>query len=387
MTRWHFYCKHWRLLAIGASPEDNQPKGVLSRTPMRPYFRRDAMTDTPNNRREFLQASLAAGAAMTVAADSLGADDASSKGLPTRPLGKTGERVSLICLGGWHIGAVKDETEAIKIMHTALDEGLTFFDNAWDYHDGGSEEIMGKALSMNGKRKQCFLMTKNCGRDAKTIKQHFDDSLRRLRTDHIDLVQFHEINYDNDPDWILERGGLTEMLKAQKAGKVRFIGFTGHKDPRIHLEMLTRYYKWDTVQMPINICDYFYRSFQRLVVPEANKRGVAPIGMKSLGGGSDHKGRFIAAGVCTAAEARRYALSQDIASLVCGIDSMEVLKQDIDIARNFKRLNEDELKELRDKVKAVAGDGRHERFKSTQLFDGPYHRQQHGLTQKEVEGT
>jgi uncharacterized protein len=345
------------------------------------------MTDTPNNRREFLQASLAAGAAMTVAADALGADDASSKGLPTRPLGKTGERVSIICLGGWHIGAVKDETEAIKIMHTALDEGLTFFDNAWDYHDGGSEEIMGKALSMNGKRKQCFLMTKNCGRDAKTIKQHLDDSLRRLRTDHIDLVQFHEINYDNDPDWILERGGLAEMLKAQKAGKVRFIGFTGHKDPRIHLEMLTRYNKWDTVQMPINICDYFYRSFQRLVVPEANKRGVAPLGMKSLGGGSDHKGRFIAAGVCSAAEARRYALSQDIASLVCGIDSMEVLKQDIGIARNFKRLNEDELKELRDKVKAVAGDGRHERFKSTQLFDGPYHRQQHGLTQKEVEGT
>jgi aryl-alcohol dehydrogenase-like predicted oxidoreductase len=343
------------------------------------------MTDTPNNRREFLQASLAAGAALT-AAVAAGADDASSKGLPTRPLGKTGERVSIICLGGWHIGAVKDETEAIKIMHTALDEGLTFFDNAWDYHDGGSEEIMGKALSMDGKRKKCFLMTKNCGRDAKTVKQHLEDSLRRLGTDHIDLVQFHEINYDNDPDWILERGCLSEMLKAKKAGKVRYIGFTGHKDPRIHLEMLKRH-QWDTVQMPINICDYFYRSFQRLVVPEANKRGVAPIGMKSLGGGSAHQGRLVAAGVCTAAEARRYALSQDIVSLVCGIDSMEVLKQDIDIARGFKRLSEDELKELRDKVQAVAGDGRHERFKSTQLFDGPYHRQQHGLTQKEVEGT
>ncbi|HEY7329394.1 MAG TPA: aldo/keto reductase [Gemmataceae bacterium] len=344
------------------------------------------MTYTPNNRREFLQASLAAGAALTVAGAG-NADDASSKGLPTRPLGKTGERVSIICLGGWHIGSVKDESEAIKIMHTALDEGLTFFDNAWDYHDGGSEEIMGKALSMDGKRKQCFLMTKNCGRDAKTIKQHLDDSLRRLQTDHIDLVQFHEINYDNDPDWILDRGGLAEMLKAQKAGKVRYLGFTGHKDPRIHLEMLTRYNKWDTVQMPINICDYFYRSFQRLVVPEANKRGVAAIGMKSLGGGNDHKGRFIAAGVCTAAEARRYALNQDIASLVCGIDSMEVLKQDIGIARDFKRLSEEELNQLRNKVKAVAGDGRHERFKSTQLFDGPYHRQQHGLTQKEVEGT
>jgi aryl-alcohol dehydrogenase-like predicted oxidoreductase len=344
------------------------------------------MRDTPNNRREFLQASLAAGAALTLAARTPGADDASTKGLPTRPLGKTGEHVSIICLGGWHIGAVKDQREAIKIMHAALDEGLTFFDNAWDYHDGGSEEIMGKALSMDGKRKKCFLMTKNCGRDAKTVKQHLDDSLRRLRTDCIDLVQFHEINYDNDPDWIMERGCLAEMLKAQKAGKVRFIGFTGHKDPRIHLEMLKRH-PWDTVQMPINICDYFYRSFQRQVVPEANKLGVAVLGMKSLGGGRDHQGRLVAAGVCTAAEARRYALSQDIASLVCGIDSMEVLKQDIAIARNFKRLSEDELNQLRSKVKAVAGDGRHERFKSTQLFDGIYHRQQHGLTQKEVEGT
>ncbi len=345
------------------------------------------MSDSANNRREFLQASLAAGAALTVAAAAPGADDASATGLPTRPLGKTGERVSIICLGGWHIGAVKDEKEAIQIMHTALDEGLTFFDNAWDYHDGGSEEIMGKALAMNGKRKQCFLMTKNCGRDAKTVKQHVEDSLRRLRTDHIDLMQLHEINYDNDPDWIIERGGLSELLKAQKAGKVRYIGFTGHKDPRIHLEMLHRYNKWDTVQMPINVCDYFYRSFQRLVVPEANKLGVAPIGMKSLGGGSDRMGRFIAAHVCTAAEARRYALSQDIASLVCGIDSMEVLKQDIGIARNFKPLSEEELKQLRDKVKAVAGDGRHERFKSTQFYDGIYHRKQHNMTKEDVEGT
>jgi uncharacterized protein len=344
------------------------------------------MSDASNNRREFLQASLAAGAALALAAGAEGADDASSKGLPTRPLGKTGVNVSIICLGGWHIRAVKDDNEAIKIMHTALDEGLTFFDNAWDYHDGGSEEIMGKALSMDGKRKQCFLMTKNCGRDAKTVKQHLDDSLGRLRTDHIDLVQFHEINYDNDPDWILERGGLEVMLKAQKEGKVRFLGFTGHKDPRIHLAMLKRH-KWDTVQMPINICDYHYRSFQRLVVPEANKLGVAPIGMKSLGGGSDHKGRFVAAHVCTAAEARRYALSQHIASLVCGIDSMDVFKQDIGIARNFKQLSEDEQNALREKVKTVAGDGRHERFKSTQMFDGPYHRKQHGLTQQEVEGT
>jgi predicted aldo/keto reductase-like oxidoreductase len=343
------------------------------------------MSDAANNRREFLQASLAAGAALSLTAGADTADDAASKGLPTRPLGKTGEKVSIICLGGWHIRAVKSDDEAIKIMHAALDEGLTFFDNAWDYHDGGSEEIMGKALSMDGKRKQCFLMTKNCGRDAKTVKQHLDDSLRRLRTDCIDLVQFHEINYDNDPDWIIERGCLAEMLKAQKAGKVRYIGFTGHKDPRIHLALLKRH-KWDTVQMPINICDYWYCSFQRQVVPEANKLGIAPIGMKGLAGGSDHKGRLISARVCTVAEARRYSLSQAIASLVCGIDSMDVLKQDIGIARHFKPYSEAELTALRDKVKAVAGDGRHERFKSTQFYDGPYHRQQHGMTKEEVEG-
>src|SRR5262249_22117381 len=161
------------------------------------------------------------------------------------------------------------------------------------------------------------------------------DSLRRLRTDHIDLVQFHEINYDNDPDWIVERGGLSEILKAQKAGKVRFVGFTGHKDPRIHLKMLPRH-KWDTVQMPINICDYHYRRFQRVIVPRANELVIGVLGMKSLGGGDSHKGRFIIANVCTAAEARTYALSQNIASLVVGIDSVDVLKQDLAIARNFK---------------------------------------------------
>ena len=336
------------------------------------------------SRRDFLSAGVAAGAALGLAA-AAGAEEAPSKGLPSRPLGKTGVKVSMLCLGGWHIGDVKDKNEAIKIMHAALDEGLTFFDNAWDYHDGGSEEIMGKALAMGGKRQKCFLMTKNCARDAKTTRQHIEDSLRRLRTDHIDLMQFHEINYDNDPDWIVERGALAELLKAQKAGKVRFVGFTGHKDPHIHLKMLDKY-KWDTVQMPINVCDWFYRSFVHQVVPEANKRGVAPIGMKSLGGGSNHKGRLVTEGVCTVAEARRYSLSQPIASLVVGIDSMEVLKQDLANARAFKPLTEAERDKLLAKVKSVAGDGRHERFKSTQLFDGPYHRKQHHMTEKDVQG-
>ena len=342
------------------------------------------MSTSPSNRREFLQ-SAAAGAALGLAVTGAAADDR-SKGLPTRPLGKTGERVSVLALGGWHIGAVKDQAEAVRIMHAALDEGLTFFDNAWDYHDGGGEEVMGKALAEGGKRRQCFLMTKNCGRDAKTARQHVEDSLRRLRTDHIDLMQFHEINYDNDPDWVVERGALDEGIKAQKEGKVRFLGFTGHKSPLIHLKMLPRH-RWDTVQMPINVCDYHYRSFARQVVPEANKLGIAPIGMKSLGGGSDHKGRLVAEKVCTVEEALTYSLTQPIAALVVGIDSMDVLKQDLHIARNFRPLGDEELARLVDRVRPVAGDGRHERFKSTQFFDGPYHQKQHGLTKKDVEGT
>jgi predicted aldo/keto reductase-like oxidoreductase len=183
----------------------------------------------------------------------------------------------------------------------------------------------------------------------------------------------------------MEKGGLAEALKAQKEGKVRFLGFTGHKSPHIHLKMLDKH-KWDTVQMPINVCDWFYRSFVHQVVPEANKRGIAPIGMKSLGGGTLNKGRLVSAGVCSAAEARRYALSQPIASLVVGIDSMEVLKQDIAVARSFKPFEKDELDRLLARVKPMAGDGRHERFKSTQVFDGPHHRKQHGLTEEQVQG-
>jgi predicted aldo/keto reductase-like oxidoreductase len=337
-----------------------------------------------NTRREFLQASIAGTALGIAGGMSAAADD--SQGLPTRPLGKTGVQVSLLCLGGWHIGAIPNEREAIKIMHAAIDEGLTFFDNAWDYHDGGSETIMGKALAMESKRQKVFLMTKNCARDAKGTRQHLEESLRRLQTDHLDLWQFHEINYDNDPDWILERGALAEALKAQKEGKVRFLGFTGHKAPQIHLKMLTRH-AWDTAQMPINVCDYHYRSFVREVVPEALKRGIGPIGMKSLGGGSAHKGRFVVEKVCTVEEALTFALSQPIASLVVGIDSMDVLKQDLAIARSFKPLAGAALDRLLAKVQPVAGDGRHERFKSTQLFDGAYHRQQHGLTQTDIEGT
>jgi uncharacterized protein len=173
----------------------------------------------------------------------------STTGLPTRVLGRTGAEVSILGLGGWHIGAVKDEDDAIRIMHAAIDEGITFFDNAWDYHDGHSEEVMGRALSMDNRRDRVFLMTKDCERDYAGSMRCLEDSLRRLRTDYVDLWQFHELVYDNDPDWVMEKGGLRAALEARAQGKVRFIGFTGHKDPRIHLKMLGKPHDWDTTTL------------------------------------------------------------------------------------------------------------------------------------------
>ncbi len=339
----------------------------------------DLPLDPPANetRREFLQSGVAATAAVTLAHSASSQEPKPGEGVPTRPLGKTGVNVSSLCLGGWHIGDIKDKDEAVKIMHAALDEGVTFFDNCWDYHDGGSEEIMGKALAADGGkwRKKCFLMTKVCARDAKGVRQQIDQSLKRLQTDVIDLMQMHEINWDNDPEWVVEQGGLAELLKMQKEGKVRFVGFTGHKSPHIHLKMLP-VHKWDTVQCPINVCDHFYRSFAKELIPAAKKHGTGVIGMKSLGGG---QGKLVKEGVATAAECLRFALSRDVATVVSGMISMDELKKNVAVARNFKPFEAEELEKLLAKVKPHAGDGRHERFKSTIDFDGPFHRKQHGF--------
>jgi predicted aldo/keto reductase-like oxidoreductase len=337
------------------------------------------MSDLPadETRREFLQTGVAVTAAAALAANAGAEDKKPGEGIPTRPLGKTGANVSILCLGGWHIGDVKDKDEAVKIMHAAIDEGVTFFDNCWDYHDGGSEEVMGKALSADGGkwRKRVFLMTKVCSRKGPEVRKQIEESLKRLQTDVIDLMQMHEINWDNDPDWVQEQGGLAELLKIQKEGKVRFVGFTGHKSPHIHLKML-KVHKWDTVQCPINVCDHFYRSFARELIPEAKKQNTAVIGMKSMGGG---QGKIVKDGVCTAEECLRFAMSQDVCSVVSGITSMDILKKNVATARNFKPMQGEELDKLLAKVKPHAGDGRHERFKSTIDFDGPYHRKQHGF--------
>jgi aryl-alcohol dehydrogenase-like predicted oxidoreductase len=327
-------------------------------------------------RREFLIEAAASGLALSALATDVFASQqpATAAGLPARALGRTGERVSILCLGGWHIGSVKDPAEAIRIMHAAIDEGLTFFDNCWDYHNGGSEEVMGRALS-DGRRDKVFLMTKNCERDYKGSMKCLDDSLRRLRTDRIDLWQFHEIIYDNDPDWVFEQGGIRAAVEARKAGKVRHIGFTGHKDPRIHLSMLAKPFDWETCQFPVNALDVHYRSFQKQVLPVCLTKKVGAIGMKGFGGGN---GIARAAGL-TAEEAYRYALSQPVASQVVGMTTMEQLTQNVAMARNFKPLSKTEQAALTEKVKPFATDGRFEQFKSTQNFDGPVHRRQHGF--------
>ena len=327
-------------------------------------------------RRSFFQGMFGSAAAVAMAQQALAQQD-SPNGLPTRRLGRTDEQVSILCLGGWHIGAVEDKNEALRIMDAAIDEGMTFFDNAWDYHDGGSEEIMGRALSRPGKRDKVFLMTKNCERDYEGSMRCLDDSLRRMRTDRIDLWQFHEMVYDSDPDWVFEKGGLKAALEAQKAGKVRHIGFTGHKDPSIHLKMLNKPYDWASAQMPINIMDAHYRSFQKEVVPVCLTRDVGVIGMKSLGGGSP--GEIPTNTSVTHDACRRYALSLPVSSLVVGILSMDELMAEIKIGRGFKPMADDQKAVLLSSVADIAGDGRHEKFKSTQRFDGPHHRKQHGF--------
>ena len=331
-----------------------------------------------STRRQFVGSTLGTVASLGLGQEILAQTRPEPGGIPTRPLGNTGERVSIVCLGGWHIGAVENRDEAIRIMHRAIDEGMFFFDNAWDYHDGGSEEIMGRALAMEGYRKKTFLMSKNCEWDYNGSMRNLEESLRRLKTDYLDLWQFHETNYDSDPDWVFDKGGLKAALEAQKAGKVRHIGFTGHKDPRIHLKMLGKPYAWATSQMPINVLDYHYRSFQNEVVPVCVEKGVGVIGIKGLGGGYPRARIPDQAGV-SVQTCLRYALSVPISSLVVGMTSMQNLEQNLAVARDFKPMQKGEKERLLAEVKDISIDGRHELFKSTQNFDGPHHRIQHGF--------
>src|ERR1700722_2010290 len=294
--------------------------------------------------------------------------------VPKKPLGKTGVQVSAMGLGGYHLGSAENDQAGAGVVAKALDHGVTFFDNAWEYHDGLSEERVGKALK--GKRDQALVMTKVCthGRDKKIAMRMLEESLRRLQTDHLDLWQIHEVVYDNDPDLIFALNGAAEaLLAAKQQGKVRFIGFTGHKDPEIHLKMLSHDFPFDTVQMPLNCCDATFRSFETHVLPEANRRGMAALGMKSLGG----SGELVKFGAITAEQGLRYAMSLPVATTISGIDSMQVLDQNLRIAVNFQSLDASEMQSLRDQCRAAAADGHLELFKMTTKYDGKVGREQH----------
>jgi aryl-alcohol dehydrogenase-like predicted oxidoreductase len=279
--------------------------------------------------------------------------------IPRRTFGRSRDLVSIIGLGGYHLGLVKTATEAVRIMHEAIDAGVNFLDNAWEYHDGESERRMGRAIA--DRRDAVFLMTKVCthGRDANVAMRQLEESLRRLKTDHLDLWQVHECVYDNDPDRHFAAGGVIEALeRAKRQGKVRYVDFTGHKDPDIHMRMLASDFPFDACQLPLNGFDASFRSFQTWVLSELNRRQIAAIGMKSLGG----DGRAVVKKAVTAADALRYAMSLDVCTTVSGIDSLKVLRQILRIARDFSPMSVRERTAYERRLAEPAVDGRFELY-------------------------
>lgn len=346
-----------------------------------------------NSRREFIKKAgamtVAAGAGalnpqITAAQDRNMTSNRSSGEIPRRSLGRTGVQVSALGLGGFDLGKNRVEQEAIRIVQEAIDHGVTFMDNAWEYNEGKSEEWMGKALQ--GRRDQVFLMTKVCthGRDAQTALRMLEESLRRLKTDHLDLWQVHEVIYENDPERHFMKSGVMEALaQAKREGKVRFVGFTGHKDPQIHLKMLSYNFPFDTCQLPLNPFDANFRSFEREVLPELNRRGIAAIGMKSLGG----SGEAVKKNAITVGEALRYAMSLPVATTVSGIPSLGILYQNLEIARGFTPMTTAEMQALRTRTAPMAADGRFELYKTSKKYDGDPGRTQHGFPTREEELT
>lgn len=341
-----------------------------------------------SGRRKFLKGAALLGASTVagrigmaqVQQNSGGGAGGSGELVPHRALGRTGIQVSAMGLGGYHLGSTRDQREANEIVAVAMDAGVNFFDNAWDYHDGRSEEVLGAAL--RGKRDKAVVMTKVCthGRGKDVAMQQLEESLRRLQTDHLDVWQIHEVIYETDPDLIFAPGGAAEaLLQAKQQGKVRAIGFTGHKDPSIHRRMLAHNFPFDTVQMPLNCLDATFRSFEINVLPEARKQGIAVLGMKSMGG----SGEIIIKGAATPQEALRYAMSLPVATTISGVDSVEVLQQNLAIAGGFEPMTEAEMLALRERCKLLASDGRMELFKVTKKYDGGVGRQQHHFPSSE----
>ena len=320
------------------------------------------------NRRSFVKLALAS----TLTAGALGAhvwaEDEKSGGMLYRTLGSTGQKVSAIGLGGYHIGNPLFESDSIKIIRTAIDRGITFMDNCWDYHDGKSEIRMGKALR-DGYRDKVFLMTKIDGRSRVGAEAQINESLQRLQTDHLDLLQFHEIIRLSDPDRIFAPGGALEAaLAAQKAGKIRFLGFTGHKDPAIHRHMLDlaakNNFKFDTVQMPLNVMDAHYRSFEHEIVPILVRQKIGVLGMKSLGSGDILKSKTV-----TPIECLHYALNLPTSVVINGIDSLKLLDQAFEAARTFRPLTQTEVASLLARTADAARQGEYELFKTSDKYD------------------
>src|SRR5579864_9383784 len=318
----------------------------------------------PNDleRRRFMAglAALSAGGALRAAA---------SDGMIYRNLGTTGEKVSAIGLGGYHIGIPKDENEGVRIVRSALDHGMNLLDNCWDYHEGVSEIRMGKALR-DGYRQKAFLMTKFDGRTKAATAKQIDESLKRLQTDRIDLMQFHENIRLEDPDRFFASGGALEaLLDAKKAGKIRYIGFTGHKDPLVHLRMLDlaaqHKFHFDACQMPLNVMDAHFRSFTHQVVPRLVKEGIAVLGMKSMGDGN-----VLKSGKVTPIECLHYALSLPTSVVINGCESMDRLEQAFEAARTFRPMSQAEISKLLAKTAQAAMTGQFEPFKTTAEFDG-----------------
>jgi aryl-alcohol dehydrogenase-like predicted oxidoreductase len=309
-----------------------------------------------------------------------------SGAIPQRPFGRTGVKVSALGCGGHHLGDLKTVEDAIRLVHEAVDAGITFFDNCWEYWNGRAEDWLGRGLK--GRRDKVFLMTKVCthGRGAGLALRMLDESLRRLQTDHLDLWQVHGVCFDNDPELAYANGGVLEALdKAKKQGKTRFVGFTGHKAPAIHLDMIRRGYPFDSIQMPLNCLDASFLSFEKQVLPEVNKRGMAALGMKSMGGTAT----AVKSGLVKAEEMLRYAMSLPVTTTIAGMDSLDVLRQNLRVARGFSPMTGEQMQALRDRCARESGDGRHEPYKLSLKFDNPQARWSHGfpldVTQKEVQ--
>jgi uncharacterized protein len=331
-------------------------------------------------RRDFIKtAALAAAATKALGGDVFAATPAanSSDSVPRRTLGRTGQQVSIVGIGGYHLGkGGVSEEESIRIIRTALDSGINFLDNCWDYNDGVSEQRMGKALA-GGYRQKAFLMTKLDGRTPSAAKQQLDQSLSRLKTDYIDLVQIHEVIRMSDPEQAFQPGYIVDVLKAaQKAGKVRYIGFTGHKSPEIHLHMIetaTKHgFTFDTVQMPLNVMDAHFDSFEQMVLPVARKLDMGIIGMKPMGDSI-----ILQSNTVTPVECLRYAMSLPVSLTVTGCDSMKILDQALSVARQFHPLEQVQMEALLKKTAPAAMAGKFELYKTSQHFDGTTHNPQY----------